>query len=170
MLVYVRPSNEALLRARVPGAQEQHGCPLPILFTVRVLRARRAPDRSLPILLRPRVARAQEINRPPPFFQSLFHLFRGSLVNDLPPILDSSDVCRNMNRRVHIEIRKIGKDHMMLPTVATEPKTIEPIQLADDQNTNAVGHNSLADNLLPSLPDPSATDPFPLTTDPASGS
>ena len=61
MLVYVRPSNEALLRARVPGAQEQHGCPLPILFTVRVLRARRAPDRSLPILLRPRVARAQEI-------------------------------------------------------------------------------------------------------------
>jgi hypothetical protein len=27
MLVYVRPSNEALLRARVPGAQEQRGCP-----------------------------------------------------------------------------------------------------------------------------------------------
>jgi hypothetical protein len=27
MLVYVRPSNEALLRARVPGAQDQHGCP-----------------------------------------------------------------------------------------------------------------------------------------------
>jgi peptidoglycan-associated lipoprotein len=46
--------------------------------------------------------------------------------------LDSSDVCRNMNRRVHIEIRKIGKDHMMLPTVATEPKTTEPIQSADD--------------------------------------
>jgi hypothetical protein len=27
MLVYVRPSNEALLRARVPGAQDQHGDP-----------------------------------------------------------------------------------------------------------------------------------------------
>ena len=27
MLVYVRPSNEALLRARVPGAQDYHGCP-----------------------------------------------------------------------------------------------------------------------------------------------
>jgi hypothetical protein len=26
-LVYVRPSNEALLRARVPGAQDQCGCP-----------------------------------------------------------------------------------------------------------------------------------------------
>jgi len=27
MLVYVWPSNEALLRARVPGAQDQRGCP-----------------------------------------------------------------------------------------------------------------------------------------------
>ena len=27
MLVSVRPSNEALLRARVPGAQDQRGCP-----------------------------------------------------------------------------------------------------------------------------------------------
>jgi hypothetical protein len=27
MLVYVRPSNEALLRARVPGVQDQRGCP-----------------------------------------------------------------------------------------------------------------------------------------------
>jgi hypothetical protein len=27
MVVYVRPSNEALLRARVPGAQDQGGCP-----------------------------------------------------------------------------------------------------------------------------------------------
>ena len=26
MLVSVRPSNEALLRARVPGAQDQRGC------------------------------------------------------------------------------------------------------------------------------------------------
>jgi len=46
MLVYVRPSNEALLRARVPGAQDQRGWP-PIFFTVRVLRARRAPGRFL---------------------------------------------------------------------------------------------------------------------------
>jgi hypothetical protein len=27
MLVYVRPSNEALLRARVPGTQDQRGRP-----------------------------------------------------------------------------------------------------------------------------------------------
>jgi len=31
MLVQVRPSNQALLRARVPGAQHQHGCfPVPL--------------------------------------------------------------------------------------------------------------------------------------------
>ena len=84
--------------------------------------------------------------------------------------LDSSDVCRNMNRRVHLEIRKIGKDHMMLPTVATEPKITEPLQSANDQNGNAENHGSFVDNLLPSLADPSATDPSPLTTDPASGS
>ncbi len=29
MLVYVRPSNEALLRLRVPGAQDQRGCSFP---------------------------------------------------------------------------------------------------------------------------------------------
>ena len=46
MLGYVRPSNEALLRARVPGAQDQRRCPS-ILFIVRVLRARRTPGHSL---------------------------------------------------------------------------------------------------------------------------
>jgi len=33
MLVYVRPSNEALLRARVPGAQDQRGCPSHLLLS-----------------------------------------------------------------------------------------------------------------------------------------
>jgi peptidoglycan-associated lipoprotein len=93
-----------------------------------------------------------------------------SLGKDGALCLDNSDVCRNMNRRVHLEIRKIGKDHMILPTVATEPKTSDPIQSANDQNSNTDGPGSVADNLLPSLADPSATDPSPLTTDPASGS
>ena len=73
MLVYVRPSNEALLRARVPGAQDQRGCHS-ILFTVRVLRARRAPGNYLPIPPRPRVARAQKII-------SLHPLHRGGSVS-----------------------------------------------------------------------------------------
>ena len=31
MLVQLRPSNEALPRARVPGAQDQYGCPSTLL-------------------------------------------------------------------------------------------------------------------------------------------
>lgn len=84
--------------------------------------------------------------------------------------LDNSDVCRHMNRRVHLEMRKIGQEHMILPTVATETKTGEPIQSADGPNANTDGHDSLADTLLPSLAGPSATDPSPLTTDLSSGS
>jgi len=84
--------------------------------------------------------------------------------------LDNGDVCRNMNRRVHLEIRKIGQEHMILPTVATESKTSEPIQSANDPGTNADDHGSLAETLLPSLADPSAIDPTPLTPDLTSGS
>lgn len=84
--------------------------------------------------------------------------------------LDSSDVCRNMNRRVHLEIRKIGQAHMMLPTVATEPKTSEPIQSADDQHGNTDSSDSLAETPLPSLGDSSAIDLTPLTPDLTSGS
>jgi peptidoglycan-associated lipoprotein len=84
--------------------------------------------------------------------------------------LDSSDVCRNMNRRVHLEIRTIGQEHMMLPTVATEPTVAEPIQSAGDQHGNTDNPDSLADTVLPSLADPSAIDPTPLTPELTSGS
>ena len=92
-----------------------------------------------------------------------------SLGKDGALCLDSSDLCRNMNRRVHLEIRKIGKDHMILPTVSTEPKTAESIQSANDLNSHTENLGSHMDNLLPSLADPLATDPSPLATDPASG-
>jgi peptidoglycan-associated lipoprotein len=84
--------------------------------------------------------------------------------------LDSSDVCRNMNRRVHLEIRKIGQEHMMLPTVATEPHSTEPIQSTNDQGISTDDHGSPADTLLPSLAGPSAIDLTPLTPDLTSGS
>jgi peptidoglycan-associated lipoprotein len=84
--------------------------------------------------------------------------------------LDNSDVCRNMNRRVHLEIRKIGQEHMILPTVATEPTAAEPIQSVNDQNNTTDSPGSLADTLLPSLANPSAIDPTPLTPDLTSGS
>src|SRR4029079_16807486 len=47
MLVSVRPSNEGLLRARVPGARDQRGCPS-YPFIVRVLRATRTGDSLSP--------------------------------------------------------------------------------------------------------------------------
>lgn len=34
--------------------------------------------------------------------------------------IDNSDVCRHMNRRVHLEMRKIGQEHMIVPTAATQ--------------------------------------------------
>ena len=34
--------------------------------------------------------------------------------------IDNSDVCRRMNRRVHVEMRKIGQEHMVVPPVAPE--------------------------------------------------
>lgn len=84
--------------------------------------------------------------------------------------IDTSNVCRNMNRRVHLEIRKIGKDHMILPAVSTDPAVTAPMQAVSDQNSNTDDHSSISNDRLPSLADPSATDPSPLTTDPDSGS
>jgi peptidoglycan-associated lipoprotein len=84
--------------------------------------------------------------------------------------IDKSDVCRNINRRVHLEMRKIGQEHMIAPAVATQPKTIEPIQSADGPNGYTDGDGIPTDNLLPSFAGPSGTDPSPLTTDLASGS
>jgi len=61
MLVYVRPSNEALPRARVPGAQDQRGGPSH-LFIVGALRVRRTVCLLLRIVLRPRVARDRRLS------------------------------------------------------------------------------------------------------------
>ncbi len=62
--------------------------------------------------------------------------------------VDMSDVCRNMNRRVHLEMRKIGQEHMILPTVSVQtPET-----------------------LLPSTGEPGGTDPSIPLIDQASGS
>jgi hypothetical protein len=70
MLVYVRPSNEALLRARVPGAQDQRGCPSHPFY--RGGSVSKKDGCLLPCIFpRPRVARAQ----------------MAGLVDLLPPVL-----------------------------------------------------------------------------------
>jgi peptidoglycan-associated lipoprotein len=34
--------------------------------------------------------------------------------------IDSSDICRHLNRRAHLEIRKIGQEHMALPVMTSK--------------------------------------------------
>lgn len=62
--------------------------------------------------------------------------------------VDNSDICRNMNRRVHLEMHKIGQEHMIVPTVATQTP----------------------ESLLPSTGNPDGTDPSLPLIDQASGS
>jgi peptidoglycan-associated lipoprotein len=61
--------------------------------------------------------------------------------------IDDSDVCRQMNRRVHLEIRSIGEEHMRPPVVATTPPDAARAPVDPDQSPDSSG--SLMDNLLP---------------------
>jgi len=57
VLVPLRPSSEHILIVRAPGARDRHGCHS-TPFIVRVLRARRAPGLSPPLLdLAPRFSK-----------------------------------------------------------------------------------------------------------------
>ncbi len=83
--------------------------------------------------------------------------------------IDSSDVCRHMNRRVHLEIRTIGQDHMVAPVVAATPAvdatqaSVEPVQPSNEPG-------SLIDSLLPSAGASEGGSGDPLALEPASGS
>ncbi len=92
-----------------------------------------------------------------------------SLGKDGVICIDNSDVCRQMNRRVHLEIRSIGQEHMVLPTVATTP-AVEPMQASIDPSRKSDENGSLIDSLLPSAnaSEGNGSDPTPL--EPASGS
>ncbi|ULA63887.1 MAG: OmpA-like domain-containing protein [Nitrospira sp.] len=69
--------------------------------------------------------------------------------------VDNSDICRHVNRRVHLDIRKIGQEHLAVPVAATTG--IDPAESAMDQTGT-------------SQPSPSSSDPAVTTFDPASGS
>jgi peptidoglycan-associated lipoprotein len=75
--------------------------------------------------------------------------------------VDSSDTCRQMNRRVHLEVRKIGQEHMVLPPA--------PITSSDSSETtidpsSTMGEGALTgDSLFPSWSDPT------LIPEPAKG-
>jgi peptidoglycan-associated lipoprotein len=74
--------------------------------------------------------------------------------------LDTSDVCRHMNRRVHLEIRKIGQEHMVAPAVA-ETTVVDPAEPGIDSSTKAEETGSLTESHLPSPSDPAGTTPEP---------
>ncbi|HEY6084265.1 MAG TPA: OmpA family protein [Nitrospira sp.] len=92
-----------------------------------------------------------------------------SLGKDGVLCIDNSDVCRQMNRRVHLEIRTIGQEHMVPPVVATEPAP-DATQASVDQNQTADETNSLVDSLIPSANASQPEDPTVTPLDPASGS
>jgi peptidoglycan-associated lipoprotein len=82
--------------------------------------------------------------------------------------IDMSDICRQMNRRVHLEIRSIGEEHMRKPVVATTPapdstqESAVPTQSPEDEH-------SLVEGLVPSA-NVSENDNGPQALEPASGS
>ena len=74
--------------------------------------------------------------------------------------IDSSDTCRRTNRRVHLELRRIGQEHMVIPTVAppavmnTIPDSVDAISRADDSTV-------AEDSLLESTTASPESDPAP---------
>jgi peptidoglycan-associated lipoprotein len=76
--------------------------------------------------------------------------------------VDTSDVCRHMNRRVHLEIRKIGQEHMVLPPVLTT--TSETSDSSIDSPSTIGDGDSTTESLPPSPSVPTST------LEPASGS
>ena len=82
--------------------------------------------------------------------------------------IDMSDVCRQMNRRVHLEIRPIGEEHMRAPVVATTPVPDSSLSTAEPGQP-AEADGSLIDSLVPPA-NASEGDNGTLPTEPASGS
>jgi len=73
---------------------------------------------------------------------------------------DTSDICRHMNRRVHLEVRKIGQEHMALPPV---PATTSESPSSDPSPTIESGGSTTES--VPSSPSDPTT-----ALEPASGS
>ena len=77
--------------------------------------------------------------------------------------VDTSDLCRHMNRRLHLDIRRIGQEHMTLPPPAAAT-AIDPSEPATDPS-QAEDAGSISESLPPSPSDPTGT-----VTDPITGS
>lgn len=60
--------------------------------------------------------------------------------------IDNSDVCRRMNRRVHVEMRRIGREHMVMPMTATETVT-DPFSNSIDPSIETGGSGASSEGL-----------------------
>ena len=70
--------------------------------------------------------------------------------------VDDSTLCRNLNRRVHLEIRKIGQEHMAAPAIATGSSNLIDASAAPETKTEETG--------------PSTEHVLPLNSEPTPGS
>ncbi len=69
--------------------------------------------------------------------------------------VDNSDICRHMNRRVHLEIRKIGQEHMVLLPVPTT--TSETSDSSIDSLSTMGDNGSTTESIPPSPSVPTST-------------
>ena len=60
--------------------------------------------------------------------------------------VDTSDICRHMNRRVHLDIRKIGQEHMMVAPAPTTPSDSSETNIAP---SSTMGEGSMMGESLP---------------------
>lgn len=60
--------------------------------------------------------------------------------------VDSSDVCRHMNRRVHLEVRKIGQEHMTVPPAPTTPSDSSETNI---DSSSTMGEDGTTEESLP---------------------
>jgi peptidoglycan-associated lipoprotein len=80
--------------------------------------------------------------------------------------IDSSDICRRMNRRVHLEMRKVGQEHMVNPAMATTP-VMDKIQDATEPSAQADDTLATADDLFDSTTVASESDAALAMEEPA---
>lgn len=67
--------------------------------------------------------------------------------------VDASEVCRRINRRAHLEIRKIGQEHMAVPAVAATTATDSPeAGIESSPKTEETG--SPTETVAPRSPEP----------------
>ena len=70
--------------------------------------------------------------------------------------VDGSDICRHMNRRVHLEVRTIGQEHMVLspaPAATSEPSdtSLDSTSTIEDGGSTTEGIPPTPSDLTPTL-------------------